>query len=350
METGLGNSIIEMIVLIELALIILMVFSTYLAKLSVMIVARRRQKLIATIEQYFTQLIKSRAPLNLQQFKNRWKKIQFLFPIFMKFDKEYSKDAAWTTIRSDFLNGILVPLARKRARARRWILRFYSSETFALAYAPQDEFLLLRLLKDRIPLVYLHAIKTAVKSNSEAAINAVITRMAKMSWLTQTMYLKPFEEASPHIVTYIEKRLLSAKESEIRAECYKLLRKFKIDKITWDMKDDLNSSNFELRLSAVKFLIHVDETAAIPVLLNKLKDEHWEMRVVAIHRLTKLKTESALLAIADCLADTDWRVKMSAAESLKSFGSKGDAILREREPMLANIAVTGENHLPGTAW
>jgi len=350
MQSGLGRDVIEMTVMVEFALIIFMILSTYFAKLSVMIVRKRREKLIATIEKHLTELINSRSSLDLKTFKRRWKKIQFLFPILLKFDKQYGTNAAWLNIRNDFLHGLLVPLARRRARSRRWLLRFYASETFALVYDKQDEPFLLRLLKDRIPLVYLHTIKTAIKSNSEAAINAVITRMSKMSWITQTMYLKPFEEASPQVRSYIETRLKSAKESAIRAECYKILRKFSPGAVSWDVSADLDAADFELRIAALKFMLHTDEKASLPILVNKLKDNRWEIRLVAIHRLSMLKAESALADIANCLNDADWRVKMGAAEALKSFGDKGSALLKERAPDLANIAFSAKEHLPGTLW
>jgi HEAT repeat protein len=113
---------------------------------------------------------------------------------------------------------------------------------------------------------------------------------------------------------------------------------------------DLNSSNFELRMAALNFMLHVDEKSALPHLINKLKDDHWEIRLVAIHRLAKIKAESAMHDIAKCLSDSDERVKMGAAVALKSFGAQGTALLKEHAPDLADNDFNTTEHLPGTLW
>lgn len=341
MQTGLGKDVIELIVVIEFSLIILMIFATYFAKLSAILLARRRQRIIAAVEAYLTKAVDSNIALDLKGFKRRWKKIQLIFPILAKFDAMYSTKASWLSVKKSFIQDILLPLARKRARSRRWLLRFYSSETFALIYEPQDELLLLRLLRDRIPLVHLNSINTAIKARSEAGINAVITRMSKMSWLTQSMYLMPFANAPHEIREFVEKRLKASKEENIRAECYKILGELSPATVDWDMQPDLNSPDFELRLAALKFMLHHNQEEALPILVDKLHDPHWEIRLVALHRLGKLKCESAINAIAACLTDAEWRVKMAAAIALKMIGGKGESVLKKLAPELSKIPFDG---------
>lgn len=350
MQEGLGREIIEIAIIIEFALIIVMVVATYFAKLSAFVLAKRRMKLIATLEEYFKKLIDTNSTIDIKKFKRRWKKIQILFPIFTKFDDIYANNSTWKNVRRDFLFNILVPLARRRGRSLRWLLRFYSSEVLALTYEPQDETLLLRLLRDRIPLVYLHSINTAIKSNSEAAINAVINRMAKMSLLTQTMYLAPFEHASPTIRSFIENRMKSAKETNIKAQCYKMLMKFKPATVSWDINTDLNSTDAELRLAALKFLIYINEQDALETVSKKLNDPSGEVKLVALHALGKFNAASTMKEIAQCLNDSEWRVKIAAAEVLKGFGSEGELLLNKYAPELNQISSDDEDHLPGTIW
>src|SRR5579862_1026935 len=239
MQLGLRRELIETVVIVEFFLIIAMIVSTYLFKYVGYVREKRKQKLIGIIENHLTSLISSNQPLNVKKFRRRWKKIQILYPMLVKFDKTYSNTPAWQKLRQDFLQLILLPLARRRAYSRRWAIRFFSCETLGIASEAQDEKIILKLLKDRIPLVYLHAISTAIKAKSEAAINAIIARTAKMSWLTQAMYLEPFEHAPIEIRAFVERRLISASEPIIRAECYKILRKFPPVEISWDINKDL---------------------------------------------------------------------------------------------------------------
>lgn len=350
MEMGLSTELIELIIIIEFSLIILMIFVTYFAKFSSWLLNRRREKLKLQIEAFLLRSMNERK-FNLKQVKRRYKKIQFLFPIFCKLDEEHRNNPNWLSLRGELINQLLLPLARKRARSRRWLLRLYAADIFKIVYELKDEPLLLRLLRDRIPLVYLHSIETAVKNESEAGINAIITRMAKMSWITQTMYLAPFEKATPIIREYVIKRLNVANEESVRAECYKILMKFnKQQPINWDIQADLKSTNYELRLSALKFYIYVEGDKAVPIMITMLKDPHYEIKIVALQGLVKFKVKEALGPISLCLSDLDWRVKMNAAHALKSFGSEGNNLLKNKSPELANMVVGMEEHTPGTLW
>jgi len=350
MELGLAKEIIETTIIIEILLILLIILFTYFAKLAIYWREKRKQKLTAEIENHFQQLLNSKQPLSSKKFPRRWKKIQILFPTFVKFDQANKNNPAWDNLRKEILQTILLPLARKRAYSRRWIIRFFACETLGMAAEKSDEKIITRLVKDRIPLIYMHAITAAVKSGSETAIATVTARMSKMSWLTQSMYLEPFKQASGDVRQIVEKQLTSSTDPNIRAQCYKILKNFPPVKPTWDINKDLQAKEFELRLSALKYLAHVDSEAAIPILQQKLKDEHWEVRLVAVHRLGRMKVQNAMTQLADCLNDPEWWVKISAAQALKGMGAEGEKLLKERAPELESIPFDATNHVSNSLW
>ena len=131
METGIGRDIIELIVVVELALIIFLILSTYFAKLSATLLAKRKQKIMAEVETYLKKTVDTHTTMNVQKFKRRFRKIQLLFPTMLKLDSFYGENSEWLKVKNDFLRYILLPLARRRVRSRRWLLRFYASEIFA---------------------------------------------------------------------------------------------------------------------------------------------------------------------------------------------------------------------------
>jgi len=350
MQLGLGQELVEFIVTIEVALILFVIVLTYVTKYILYLREQRRLKLMSEIETHFKNLVASKQPVSSQKFHRRWRKIQILYTVFVKLDQQYKSSGDWAKLKNEILQTILHPLAVRRAYSRRWVIRFFACETLGLTCTSADEKIILRLIKDRIPLVYLHAITAAIKSGSEAAITAIIVRMSKMSWLTQNMYLEPFENAAISIRDIIEKQLKTSTDSNIRTECYKILRKFPATNISWDIKKDLNDRQFELRLSSLKYYVYVDSNAAVPVLQEKLRDEHWEVRLVAIHRLGRLKLASSLPDLTNCLSDSVWYVKISAAEALKSLGAEGINAIKSHAPELADIPFDSAHHVSNTLW
>lgn len=350
MDIGLGKKIIEDMVLVEFVIIIVLVIATYLLKFNSYFLEKRRMKLIKDIQQYVANLVKLNKTINADTFKRKWKKVEILFPIMTDFDKQYEKNVSWVRVKSDLLSVILLPLARKNAHSRRWIARFFASEIFGLVAEPQDEPLIIKLVNDTVPLVYLHAISAAIRCHSQMAINLVMKRIADVSWLTQLIYLDQFEHIPSEIFTFVENSLQSSSEPLVRAACYKVLRKYSAAKIKWDTMADLNSENFELRLAAMKLITHVEKEAAVPMLISKLKDDHWEIRLVALHRLGTLKAAQSCLAIASCLHDKEWSVKISAAEALKSFGSEGEKLLKLNAPELELVPFDATKHISHSLW
>ncbi|MBV9575068.1 MAG: HEAT repeat domain-containing protein, partial [Gammaproteobacteria bacterium] len=208
---------------------------------------------------------------------------------------------------------------------------------------------IIRLTEDKIPLIFFHSIAAAIACESESAINHIINRLAKAGWAAQLLYVEQFKTGTHVVRQFIEKRLIAESHETARVICYKILSQLPPSGMKFDIKD-LYAANFELRLAALRYAIHTDKEKAIPYLIEKLTDPHWEIRLKAVHRLGAMKLESVIWQIADCLEDEDWWVKMSAAEALKSLGRRGIAILKERQPELADIPFDASRHESHTLW
>jgi hypothetical protein len=320
----------EIIIVIEFVLILVVMIATYLLK--VVSVAKKRNKATLTVEiqHHLKQLITNPANFKMENFPNKWRKIHLLMPVVNDFDTTMPS-GNWQTLRVNLFHTIVLPLARKAATSYHWPLRFFAAEAFTLAMAKNDEPLVLKLVHDSVPLVYLHALKSALAFGSENAINAIIMRMSKERRLSQTPYLQAFDSVAPNTRPLIEKHLKVATDPFERATCYKILLKYSSENATWDIQPDIDSNVTELKLAAIKFMAYTSKDSAISKLAVLLRDPHWEIRVVALHALSQLSAAKVIPLISGCLHDPVWWVRISAADALKKLGEPGEAELRAQD-------------------
>ena len=346
---GISREIIKQAIYVEICIIVLIVLATYFIKYNSILRQQYRAKVIQDIEKYLSRLIKKNEEFFPKKFPRSWRKVQLLVPIFLKFEKLYPR-AEWEDVRENLLHYIILPLARSKSRSRVWVIRFFACEVFSHAYEKADENYIIRFARDKIPLIYLHAISAALYSGSADAINAIVERISQVSRLTQSIYLQAFDKAPPKTRPLLIRFLHAASDPSIRAICYTILLKFTPEPIDWDLTNDLNSSSGELRLSALKFLSHIDKDRAIPILIEKVTDINWEVRLVALHRLGTMKVYEAMDEVANCLFDPEWWVKVSAAEALKNLGAEGNRILEEQAPDLVNVPSGILSHVSHLLW
>lgn len=337
------------IIILEFSLVIAIALSACFLKVFYFFNAKRKKKILFNIEVYLKKIILQGDPLNVRHFPHRWKKLEDLIQIIKQFDQT-SSNTHWEKVRIDFIHSILLPLARKQCGNRHWISRFYSAEAFTFGVESQDEECIIQLINDEVPLVHLKATSAALLFASKATINAVINRMSRKRWITKSTFIQAFDNASENIKPFILKRLKSTKYITIKTTCYTLLMKFKPEKTTWNVMEDIESKDIDLKLAAIKFLAYSDKESAIPILISLLKDSAWEVRLVAIHRLGKLKAIHAIDEIANCLNDSQWWVKMSAAETLKEFGERGENALKKIDPHFEFVSFDISKHIANTWW
>ena len=207
----------------------------------------------------------------------------------------------------------------------------------------------MKLVKDPVPLVHLYAAKAALINHSDAAINYMITRLAAESWANQSINLHAFDNIENNTRTYFEKKLESTIKPDVRAVIYEIMLRYPSAPIKWDISSDIHSDNEKLKIASIKFISYVDRDAAIPFLIDLLKDPHWEVRLISLHRLSMLNAKQAISQIIPCLKDPDWWVKISAAEALKNMGEEGERALQSQDLTLDKISFN-LTHLLNTWW
>jgi hypothetical protein len=73
-------------------------------------------------------------------------------------------------------------------------MRHYAALSFTHFSENGDEEHIIRLINDDIPLVRYSAATAGIIYGSEVAIDSIIIRMSKESWLTQTVYMQGFDK------------------------------------------------------------------------------------------------------------------------------------------------------------
>lgn len=335
------------IIIVEFSLVILVVLLTLILKSFDYIATRNNSIAKNQIETYLNQFIASEKKFQIHQFPRKWRKINLLLPIVAELNK-LPIDSFWHELKVEFIQSIVLPLARKAAHHKNWLRRFFAAEAFGLMSSKDDEKTIIDLINDELPIVYLNAVVAAVNYGSPGTINAVISRMAKERRFLQNIYKQSFDNSSSQIQNIVKMRLQKDNDPYARAACYKILSKCpSISGLPSTIEEDIQSTILDLKLSVIRFLVHAQQDKAIPVLIKQLSSDSWEVRVVALRGLSDLGGTQALSEITHCLQDKVWWVRLAAAQTLKQLGNEGIEILKTLDPKVDRFAFEAAQYVLG---
>jgi hypothetical protein len=346
---SIGYHFAENVIIIEFSLVALIVVTTFVLKVYSYFSNKRKKKTIAYIKNYLNKVTLKHQKFKSYDFKSSWRKIDILLQIVDEFDLS-NVAHQWLDIRTEFISTIIFPLAKKAALSRQWVSRFYAARAFSLIQEKGNDKLIEKLVNDGVPLINLYAGKAALINHCDPAINSMIKRMASEAWLAESLDLRAFDKIEDTNRDYFDKKLESSQNPDVRAVCYEIMLRYPPAPIKGGiLLSDLQSGDVKLKISAIKFISYVDRDAAIPVLVDLLKDPSWLVRLISLHRLSMLNAKQAIPQIVVCLKDSDWWVKISAAEALKNMGEEGERALKSHDLTLDKISFN-LTHLLNTWW
>lgn len=334
--------VIEYIICLEFALVFLMILVACTLKIIYSIKNNRKQKLLANTENYLHELLENKVLFSA--FPEKAKKMNVLLPLIKKFDANVN-NPSWKNLKIKIGKEILHDLAKKNANRRKWQCRFLAAECFKIYAEDQDQEFLIKLIKDKYPLVTLNASVTAVKLGTPGLINALIDRMSQERRLTLTMFLLLFENTTNEIYPIISDRLDKEKNPFVRTSCYKILQKLPATRKIENFQDDLNSNNLELKLSALHYISYAQNKNAISSLTKMLKDKEWEVSSASVRLLGDLGAVEAINEISPMLKNSEWWVRLNAALALKKLGNEGMNVLKLQNPSKDKFAYEVAQHV-----
>lgn len=315
---NLHYRLIYMLIYLEFILVALIVILTFLLRIFYNYKMMKDQRLTLEATHYFVNLIHSKTKIDKDKFPQYLNKIEILAPVLIKFRKLVD-ETSWNNVRMDIVRSIMLPLARKATESRNWVKRFFAAETFNSIHTKKDDQLILKLINDDNNLVRNSALTASITMCSEKGIYLIISQIAKENILSQSLYLRAFDNATLQVREIVIKRLKNSTEPYIRATCYAILIKFASNEIAWDVSQDIFSKNLRLMLSAIGFVAYVNREQTIPYLMELIKDSRWQARGIAIYYLGHLRVKTAIPVITSCLKDSNDWVRFVAAEALKNL-------------------------------
>lgn len=306
----------ELVIIIEFSLVIVILLLTIFSKCFNILYDKRNKKIKLEIEKYIYDVIRSPKKLISKEFPKQLKKLDILLDCIDEFDAKPSPNQ-WHAIRDKFINQIILPIAINAANEYGIKSRFNAARALTLIKKIGNDEIINTLVASDIPIIYHNAIIAAIMNHSELAINSIIQKMADQPWARQNIYLQGFSSLPIEERVFYEKKLASAMDPNIRAVLYNIMRRFPSAPIGWNVSQDINSDNIELKISALKFISYVDREVAIPYLVTLLNDPDWEVRLVAIRRLNMLHAEKEISELSKYLKDKDWWVRTSIIEGMQ---------------------------------
>jgi hypothetical protein len=315
------KNIFAIIIFIEFFLISVIVLMTILLKI-LYFFQKKYDKVISKIIKYMLlRLIYKHENFYRIMYPISWARLYLLIPIIIELDTERT-EASWRNVKDKLIKEIVLPRAKVVAKNFDIRDRVLAAEAFIYLKNPDPlyEQCLLNLIKDDVPIVSLVAIYAGFKYGTEEMINEIIICFSKQSWLYYSSNLNIFKNYIEDKNHFIVKKMKDETDLDVRAVCYDILTQCEKIKITWDIRKDVLSENFSLRICALKFLTQYEREKAIPLLINSLDDPVLEVKLVAVHRLRYLKAIESIPYLKKKLLDPDLFVRLSAAKALISLG------------------------------
>lgn len=323
--------LLENVIYVEVVLVLILIIVTFILKFYFQRQNSNNENLKKNIDTYFRSLINSQNDVNTANIPDSWRKLELILPVIYGIDKT-DNTSRWNSLRESITRTVLLPIARKKYSSRSWLNRLLSAQCFEIAMDDEDEGHVCVLMDDKIPLVHLYAITAGINRGTISMINMVINYVAQKRRLGQSVYLRLFKNAKPEVAGYVEDRLKTEVDPFTRATCYKILLSFPPNHSNIETTNDLNASNIELRLAAIRYTVHRYQNESIELLSQLISDNNWEVRSVSLLLLGKLNSKNLIGQITQCLRDPVWWVRLNAAITLKNLGPAGIEVLSTLDP------------------
>ncbi len=239
--------------------------------------------------------------------------------------------AHWDQLKEDLLKKYLLPKALRYVKNHNWCKRNFSVRCFSLLPNETEEDLYILLIQDSIPIIQISAAYCIVKISTPKSLHAFFEVISKTAERSHYAFLDIIlRNGSTKTFDWIKEQL-ATKINNNKKYLFIDILKNKFDRaILPFIKQDLKSSNNEIRLKAIKILLTIPEAQMDKLILPFLKDNYFLIRAEIIKNLPTLLKENADIHLKKALNDPEYWVQLSAALTLKKMGDNGISYLSEQ--------------------
>lgn len=319
--------------IIEAILIILFVVAAYLAKFYFVLRKHYKKKLVVKIKNMLIRCAKNNHPLSTREVRFLKRHIQLLLVNTSQHSDKYQHLPYWQQLQQQLINEVYHPKARDFATSHLFLHRYIATECFAYGINPDDEPLMVKLIKDPILLVAINAARIVRFYPLETLVNTVIDTFSAGLSQQQSFASLALASNSTQGMSFVESRLNRDENPHVKEFCYHILTIFPAtQQLPASLTRDLKTDNLGLRLSIMSYLAHQATPEAQKILRDYLTDPHWQVRARVTKLLGKLQDTVSISAITERLHDPEWWVRVRAAEALARLGDQGMAVLKAQDP------------------
>ncbi len=239
----------------------------------------------------------------------------------------------WEFVKEKIAQEYLLPKARKKAASHKWLKRAFAARCFALAPLNEDKDYILKLFEDSNFQVKSLVVPAIMHLKMKEGVVKILENMSHDFGFFRYYDLDTLVSAkSPEIFDWIEEVCKSTPNKKLKLACLEVLSgKMQIIKNGFLMQD-VQSSDEEIRLAALKVFARNPQKDSLDVLLSHADDPMPSIRKESYSGLAHFRTPQTLQVLENGLADPDWNVRLQAATSLKNMGKAGLSVLNKQDP------------------
>ncbi|MBY0545010.1 MAG: HEAT repeat domain-containing protein [Gammaproteobacteria bacterium] len=319
--------LIEIFIFLEFFIVLFFVILAYFLYLYIRIKQKLDTKRSHEIDALFLQMdIKG----ELMQLPYK-KHVHLLIETFMAWDKAHKDSQNWQRYHVELMKEQILPAASHYIKSRNWTKRFWLLECLDYYMDQNYETILIKLINDPFSIISIGSTHIAIRFGSRRVLQSLLDKICLEEGHFQVLYISQLT-STPILYTLIEEKLIMSQEAHARESCYRILAEIGAKREFYNFAvNDVDSTNLELKLAAIRLLSDTNPEAATPILIALLKHPNWLVRNAAIRGMAHLKNNAIIPYVIEACNDSTWWVRVNAAKILAQFESpdQNDALTQE---------------------
>lgn len=251
-----------------------------------------------------------------------------LLKVIEKYNQTF-KSKAWEDIKKKVFDSYLIHEARKKASSRSWKERLFSARCFSISSTKSDASMLLKLMNDRNNQVRFRIGPSIIRHEIKEGVIQMVKYLSlkPQGSYARAIYLDQLTNGSSKVFEWIEELADEERDNQVHLACLEILKSKEFVISRPFLKENLNSSNPEIRLATVTIYAHNLQHDSEATLLENLNDPDELIKEQAIYGLGYFNRKTNIDKLVLLLDDASWRIRVQAAYSLIRMGEPGIAAL-----------------------
>lgn len=311
----MGQHIVWIVFLVELFLITLLVVESYVAKIWSLVTHKKQKRKIQAIRAYFEN-------------KNMTMPPPYLADLSLLFSELRRTTALSEDEKRSFVQRYVAPYTKDFARTRNYQKRFFLLESFSYYITPEDAPVILRLIQDERSIISINAVTVGIRLVDALIYQAIIERLSNLDWATQKLYITHLSK-SDVLFDILKSNLTHSKSNWLKSLCYDIAYHCGSREDLFSLAEkDIDSTNRECQLAAIRVLAQSSPEKAQPKLLELIKSSDWLVRNAVIQALIQNHAPGVIHELANHLDDANYWVRVNSTIGISNISGEDSSFVK----------------------